>query len=650
MIGASKRGMAMASDLVGKTLGDFQLEELVGKGSMAKVYAARQISLRRPVALKILEEGIFTPHDNIKRFLREAEAMARLEHPHIVPVYAAGEELPYYYFAMRLIREGSLSDAMRKGMQRAKGVRWAYEICQALAFAHGAGVVHRDLKPSNVLIQDGIAMLADFGLARLRDMSTITQKGFLLGTPLYMSPEQTYGDEAGPTSDCFALGVIFYEMLLGHHPFTEKLQKGLSKIEVRVQLFERIQRAEYIAPPENDPDFPPAIVQVIKKSLTRRPEERYPNGAAMLKDLEEAYKVISMPDRVIRVHPFESDPPKPASKRMVKSEAVTDSKSLESTADMVRVPITKPPPVSERRFGRYKIVREIGHGGQGIVYQAHDPILDRNVALKVLQSDSQEDEQLNKLFLHEARVAARLSHPHIIPIYDFGVEMHSPYLTMQLVEGPSLDRLLEKGNALPLAYALTVLVQSADALGCAHDAGVIHLDVKPGNILLRRSNRGMRRSTTGVLDDLGLSHVLLTDFTMARMRTVTSPSQAPRSGSKKSNDSSGAHSSGTIPYAAPEQLRGERAELGPATDVFSLGIVLHEMLTGKRLFGSDNTSITQMLVLRSEIPRPSTRAADIPPDVDDLCMRMLQLDAKKRFQTAAELLAAATPILARVEG
>ena len=108
----------MEAELLGRTLGDFQIESLVGKGSMARVYQARQVSLRRHVALKVLEEGLFTPGDNVKRFLREAEALARLEHANIVPVYAAGEQNPYYFFAMRLIRGGTLSAAglpMRRG-------------------------------------------------------------------------------------------------------------------------------------------------------------------------------------------------------------------------------------------------------------------------------------------------------------------------------------------------------------------------------------------------------------------------------------------------------------------------------------------------------------------------------------------------------
>jgi serine/threonine protein kinase len=620
------------SELVGKTLGDFEVEELVGKGSMAQVFKARQISLRRPVALKILEEGLFTPHDNIKRFVREAEAMARLEHPHVVPVYAAGEETPYYFFAMRLIRGGSLGEAMRNGVQQGLAIRWAYEVCQALAYAHSMGVVHRDLKPSNVLIQEGSAVLGDFGLARLKDMSTITQRGFVLGTPLYMSPEQTLGEETGPPSDCFSLGVILYELMLGAHPFAAHGKKGVSRIEARAELFQRIQKAEFTAPSDVQPTFPMAIEHVIMRSLQRRPETRFPDGAAMLKELEAAYRALPMEDRIVQVAPHESGTP----------PAVRDTSAMESTAAIEPPPSSTGKPAQEK-FGRYEIRKEIGHGGQGVVYKAYDPVLDRDVALKVMQQHHDNIGQMAELFAHEARVAARLAHPHIIHIYDFGVHEHSPFLTMQLVNGPSLDQLLEPRKPLPLAYALQVLLQTAEALALAHESGVAHLDVKPGNILIGPSTREFPEKLKPQLEGRLFPHVLLTDFTMAALRQVDAASESQKKHAKKSG-----LTAGTIPYASPEQL-GEGGTPGPASDLFSLGVVFYEMLTGERLFSGEHLSVTQLLVLRGNVPLPSSKNASLPPEVDTLCHKMLVRNVKDRVQTALEVLRQARAILDNLE-
>ena len=295
-------------DLIGRRLGDYEIKHLVGRGSMARVYHAYQVPLRRHVALKVLEEAIFTPSKKIKRFFREAEAMARLEHPHIVPIYAAGQEAPYYFFAMQLAPGGSLRDAMRGAVPYNTAFDWIHQTCRGLAYAHASGVIHRDLKPSNVLLHHGVALLGDFGLARLRDATTITEKGFVLGTPLYMSPEQTLGEETvRSTTDCFALGVILYELLTGQHPFLDDEQKAGTGAQMNDQLLSRllirIRNVDFKPPSSVDPDIPPAVENVILRALSRSPRDRYPDGAAMLLDLDEARRTLTDTKREVHFKP-----------------------------------------------------------------------------------------------------------------------------------------------------------------------------------------------------------------------------------------------------------------------------------------------------------------------------------------------------------
>ena len=626
------------SDLIGKTLGGFHVEALLGKGSMAHVYQARQVALRRQVALKILEEGLFTSGEQVKRFLREAEAMAMLEHPHIVPIYAAGEDPPYYFFAMRLVRGGSVAEAMRTGIQRRVAVRWAYEVCQALAYAHGAGVVHRDLKPSNVLIQDGVAVLADFGLARLRDFSTITQRGFILGTPMYMSPEQTRAEPVGPAADCFALGVMIYEMLLGQHPFAPPGKRNVTRIEGRVELFDRIQKCDFAKPSSLDKTVPSAVEHVILRALTSLVKDRYPDGAAMLRDLDAAYKALADHEELIQsVHKDEAPPPQTPPPLVRASTHLDETEDISSEADAAREKLT-PKTLAEPGLERYEIKEEVGHGGQGVVYRAHDTVLHRDVALKVLKNRRAEDKRMEELFVHEARVAARLTHPNIIPVHDFGVAGKCLYITMQFVSGRSLDRIIESGKPLPFHFALEVLVQTAGALAFAHEQGIVHLDVKPANIMLGDSLRILPESVLKRFGEWGCPHVYLLDFTMAAVRRARSlaAQEAKRPERRQKRG-------GTLAYVAPELLKGSEIAT-PANDIFSLGVVLYEMLTGTRLFSGEQ-SVARLTRRVTPLPAPSAKVKNLPPAVDALCLKMLGSDPKQRPQSAREIAQAALAIL-----
>jgi len=634
----------MSAGLIGRTLGDFEIESSIGRGSFAEVYMARQLSLRRRIALKVLEVGLFTPSDNVTRFLREAEAMARMEHPHIVPVYAAGQEHPYHYFAMRLIAGGGLVQAMRNGVQRRTALRWMCEVCEALAYAHEHGVVHRDVKPSNVLLQDDAAVLVDFGLARLKDLSTLTQSGSVLGTPMYMSPEQTLGKEAGSSSDVFSLGVLMYELLFGQHPFSAQVPRNVTRIESRARLFELIRKSEFPLPSALEPTLPPLIEQILMKAMHPDPTVRYADAAAMLPHMQEALREFPQDERRIQIDASDLASPENSGS----TEAAGPGSS--SSSGKGRQPSARQP--AQSQFGRYQIRRQVGHGGQGVVYHAYDPVVDRDIALKVLQTSPENAEVMRAFLEHEARVTGRLAHPHVIQVYDYGVEGTQPYLTMQFVDGPSLDGILAARQPLPLPFVLHVIQQTAEALSYAHKSGVIHLDVKPGNILIGQPARTLNPRKTTSFGNLAMPHVYLSDFTMAAIRrdikqTVRLPSPVGsahvRPGAMKGM------TAGTIPYAAPEQLdSGTSQSIGTASDVFALGVVFHEMLTGHRLFAADNLSVTQILVLRGHVMPPSHRMPNLPSEVDDLCLRMLARDVKDRISSAETIVHATTAMLEKM--
>ncbi|MCA9910546.1 MAG: serine/threonine protein kinase, partial [Anaerolineae bacterium] len=209
--------------LVGTRLGPYEIIEEIGKGGMATVYRAYQPSIGRFVALKIIHRAIASDSKALERFQREARLIARLEHPHLLPVYDYNGEHDPPYIVMRYLEGGTLKDALEAGaIPLTDTVHILRQVSAALDYAHRQGVIHREIKPSNVLIDtEGNAFLMDFGIARLVESeSGITQTGFAVGTPTYMSPEQGMGlHNVDGRSDIYALGIVLFQMLVGRAPF-----------------------------------------------------------------------------------------------------------------------------------------------------------------------------------------------------------------------------------------------------------------------------------------------------------------------------------------------------------------------------------------------------------------------------------------------
>jgi eukaryotic-like serine/threonine-protein kinase len=202
----------------------YALERELGRGGMATVYLARDLRHDRPVALKVLHPELATTLGP-ERFLREIRLAARLQHPHILSVYDSGEAAGRLWFTMPYVEGESLRDRLRREGQLpvADTVRLTREVALALDFAHRHGAVHRDIKPENILLVDGQALVADFGIARAVGAGDerLTETGLSLGTPAYMSPEQAAADKnVDARTDIYSLGIVLYEMLAGEPPFT----------------------------------------------------------------------------------------------------------------------------------------------------------------------------------------------------------------------------------------------------------------------------------------------------------------------------------------------------------------------------------------------------------------------------------------------
>ncbi len=272
--------------MIGKRVGDFVIEEPIGRGGMAVVYVARQRSVDRLVALKVIELTSETNGDFLKRFTREAEVIAMLEHIHILPIYGYGVfENEFAYFAMRLLRHGTLEDTLRKSaLPLDDAVELFTQIASGLTYMHSRGVIHRDLKPTNILLDEhGNAYLSDFGLARVTDV-TVPLAGdaqHLAGTPAYMAPEVIRGEGADQLADIYSLGVILYQMLSGRLLF-DSADGNISAMMYK-HLREKPPSLRQI-----DPTIPPAVEAVVMRALSKNPRERYPSADEMAYELRSA--------------------------------------------------------------------------------------------------------------------------------------------------------------------------------------------------------------------------------------------------------------------------------------------------------------------------------------------------------------------------
>ncbi len=264
-----------------RTLGDYEILEEVGRGGMGVVYRARQRSLDRIVALKVLLAGTLASEEEQQRFVREAEAAASLDHPHIVPIHEIGSEDGQRFFSMRWVDGGTLAEnTARFAGDPRRAAEMVAVLADAVSYAHRRGILHRDLKPSNVLLDGGgQPLIADFGLARRVDRDTLlTRSGAVLGTPSYMAPEQAAGrpEELGPASDVYSLGAILYEILARRPPF-----KSESSIEtIRMAIEE-----EPVRPRSIDARVPFDLESICLKCLEKKPAARYPSAASLAKDL-----------------------------------------------------------------------------------------------------------------------------------------------------------------------------------------------------------------------------------------------------------------------------------------------------------------------------------------------------------------------------
>lgn len=284
--------------MIGHTLGQYQLIEQIGQGGMATVYKAYQPSLNRYVAIKVLPP--YYAHDPgfTERFTREAQAIAQLEHPNILPVYDFGKQGDISYIVMKYVPAGTLRDKLGRPLPPIEAVRLIDQIAAALDAAHERGILHRDIKPGNMLIDDrGWIYLSDFGLAKMVEGAAhLTATGVGIGTPAYMSPEQGQGRPVNARTDVYALGVVLFEMLTGRVPYEADTPMAVVIKHVTDPI---------PLPRQMNPNIPEAVEQVLLKALAKNPDHRFASAGELAQALHHAVQRL---EPAVAAAPIPPDP------------------------------------------------------------------------------------------------------------------------------------------------------------------------------------------------------------------------------------------------------------------------------------------------------------------------------------------------------
>ncbi|HWM95396.1 MAG TPA: protein kinase [Thermoanaerobaculia bacterium] len=573
--------------MTGGTFSRYEILEPLERGQTGSVYKARDLREGGLVALEVLP-GL-PAGEAATAAAEEAAAASALGHPHISPVLDFGEAPEGGLYVVRALDGETLRSRMERGpLTPEQAVGLSSQIAAALGQAHEKGIVHRDLRPGNIVVSaDGQARVAGFGLSWL--ISAISSNGSSPGLA-YRAPEQLRGEPADARADIWSLGVLLYEMITGRPPF-----RGADRHELAGAILELDPEPMSAVHPGLPSELDDVVAQALSKDPAGRPARMDDLLVALRCILaggglaEPEATLVQVPGLLRRVRP--ASPVAPAAEIPPEPEPSGEAEA----------------PFSQRTVAHYRILEPLGGGAMGTVYKAEDTRLRRTVALKFLPGELTRDPVAKARFFQEAQAASALDHPNICTIHEVG-ETHDGhlYLAMAAYDGETVKARIARGP-LSIAEAVDLACQAAQGLAKAHREGIVHRDVKPANLMV---------TADGMLKIL--------DFGVAKLRGATGMNVV---GSFL----------GTPAYMSPEQARGE--EVDSRSDVFSLGVVLYEMLTGARPFRSGEGVTSALRSLLEDRPAPlRTLRPEVPPELERIAGRMLAKPRADRYPTAAEVL------------
>lgn len=631
----AEEGVETVIDELPRQFGRLTLLRQLAKGGMGEVYLATSGGIEgaeRPSVVKIIRKEHKDDESFLARFLDEARIQAQLAHPGVAQVLeAARGDNGEPYVVVEYIEGRNLGEVRARALQLGVRVAWpeavalAMSMGDALAHVHertdAAGrpleIVHRDLSPQNVMVSyGGDTKLIDFGTARGENRRCHTVAGVVFAKPGYVAPEVANHQPGGVPADLYAFGIMLWELVAN--------RRFLSG-ETSAHLAEVASGRRNPVPLAQLTGAPATLDRVIKKLTAPKLDERYRSAQEATSDLVEVLKQapsLANGDRSVRGRISQLMqrlyPAEPARSRAEFARLVAEARNIEAPATTLPEPSPAPQPAETSEPSdllpgtRFRLVKEIGRGGMGVVYEAYHIDLARSVAVKVLPTEHVNASRMQQ-FRVEARALAGLSHENLVKLHDFGVASDGrPFYAMELLEGESLESYLDHHKGMDCREAVQIGIQACRALEVAHGAGVVHRDIKPGNLFMTRD-----------------SVVKLLDFGIAEMKSDASKHQAPAS--------RGLSILGTPEYLAPEQATNQPAD--ERSDLYALGAVLYELVTGRLPHVAQTTVglLDAKINTLPESPRQRAPQRGLPTMVDKVIMRSLNTQPAARFQTAAEM-------------
>jgi serine/threonine protein kinase len=631
-------------------MGRLVLLKLLARGGMGDVYLAATTGLEgaeRACVVKTVRRDHIHDGSFLARFLDEARVQAQLTHPGVAQVLeAATDDQGEPFTVVEYIEGRSLADVRQRAVQMGARIGWpeavaiGIEMCQALAHVHertgidgsALGIVHRDLSPQNVMIgYGGDVKLIDFGTARGQNRRCHTVAGVVFAKPGYVAPEVARQEVGDGRIDVYALGVMLWEMCKGGRLLVGDPQRHLEDAAAGLTVIPPIARS--IAAPA-------ALDEVIGKLTANDPAKRYGSAALAVADLAALLSgapATKSGERGVRTRvaglmralwPNEPTKTRGEFARLLKDARATmlvePKTPANGEAEAIASRLLKDAPNDPNVVSGtpYRIIRKIGEGASGLVYEAEHMELGRKVALKVLAPGHASAQDALERFRTEARAVASLSHANLVPLYDFGKSLDGRvFLAMELLAGEPLDKRIRRTGGMDYREAIEIGVETCKALEAAHAAGLVHRDLKPANLFLTKEG--------------GLK---LLDFGVAMALADVATEQ-------KEKRQKGFAIFGTPEYMAPEQVAGEPVD--GRCDVYALGCVLYELVTGSPVFEGDSSVVIMGKQLREQPESLRARAPQrgIPAALDALVLRALEKDVAKRFPSATAMREALTATL-----